>query len=187
LCCWALTVPEIDAPTYLHNSGGMARRRALTLAEAAARLGVKPQRINQMLVTKTLSGPDIGPGRAPRAVPRVWESSLAREEQRRRIASERKANQPARSGNVSKPSRASRPATSADNAAVLAMKIRLDTARDALREERQANKRLTQQLADAVAEIQAAQEQADRLDEIADGYSESLTQLSTPNDPSRVT
>jgi hypothetical protein len=42
-------------------------------------------------------------------------------------------------------------------------------------------------LADAVAEIQAAQAQADRLDEIADGYSEALAQLGTPDDASAVT
>jgi hypothetical protein len=131
-----------------------------------------------MLGAGTLAGPDVGPGRAPRGVPRVWESSLKREEQLRATASAEKRSS---TRNVSKRSRRTRPA---ETSAVLMMKIQLDIARDALRAERQASKRLTQQLADAVAEIQAAQAQADRLDQIADGYSDSLAQLGTPDDAS---
>ena len=158
----------------------MVRRRALTLAEAADRLGVKPQRINQMLKAGTLTGPDVGTGRARRGIPRVWESSLEREAQRRAAAAEGGRQRPRK---VSKRSVRTRPA---EASAILIMKIRLDTAREALRLERQASRRLTRQLADAVAEIAAAQAQSDRLDEIADAYSESLAQLGTPDDPSGI-
>jgi hypothetical protein len=67
--------------------------------------------------------------------------------------------------------------------AVLQMKVRLDHAREALRDERRANKRLTNMLAAAVAEIEAARAQSDRLDDIAEGYSEALTQLIIPDGP----
>lgn len=163
----------------------MAQSRALTLAEVADRLGVKPQRISQMLRDRILKGPDVGPGRARKGAGRVWESSLTAEETRRQAATDRQAA----SGNVSKrrsDSRAGSGQGLSGSAAVLALKVRLDAARDALREERRANQRLTRQLADAVAEIQAAQTQTDRLDEIAEGYSEALTHFGTPDDPSAL-
>src|SRR5262245_36095989 len=61
----------------------MAVQRALTLAEAADHLGVTPQRINQMLRRGDLRGPGVGPGRARKHAPRVWESSLQQEIARR--------------------------------------------------------------------------------------------------------
>jgi hypothetical protein len=67
--------------------------------------------------------------------------------------------------------------------AALQMKIRLDDAREALREERQANKRLTSLLAAVVAEMEIARAQSDRLDQIAEGYSEALAQLIIPDGP----
>jgi hypothetical protein len=63
------------------------------------------------------------------------------------------------------------------------MKIRLDDAREALRYERRANKRLTNVLAAVVAELEAAHAQSDRLDNIAEGYSEALAQLVIPDGP----
>lgn len=163
----------------------VAQRRALTLAEAAERLRVTPQRVSQLLRSQIVTGPDVGPGRAAKNAPRVWESSLAREEARRRAASEQRASQRRSPGNVSKRGGGARSRSQGQSAraAVLAMKVGLDSAREALRDERRANQRLTRQLADAVAEIEAARTQADRLDEIADGYSEALTQLGIPDDP----
>ena len=67
--------------------------------------------------------------------------------------------------------------------AVLQMKVRLDDAREALRDERQANKRLTNMLAAVVAELKAAHARSDRLDNIAEGYSEALAQLIIPDGP----
>jgi hypothetical protein len=63
------------------------------------------------------------------------------------------------------------------------MKIKLDEAREALREERRANKRLASLLAAVIAEMEAAQAQSDRLDNIAEGYSDALTQLIVPDGP----
>jgi hypothetical protein len=64
--------------------------------------------------------------------------------------------------------------------AVLQMKVKLDHAREALRDERRTNKRLTNMLVAAVTEIEAARAQSDRLDDIAEGYSEALAQLIIP-------
>ncbi|SRR5258708_4844999 len=171
----------------------MARQRALTLAEAAQRLQVTPQRISQMLHSGALEGPDVGPGRARKGVPRVWEASLQQELARRRTARPRTTHRLAAGpdADVSKSSEAHGEASrSAREAAalkaVLRMKIRLDDAREALRQERESSKRLTRLLAAATAELQAAQAQADRLDDIALGYSEALTQLVVPDPPDSV-
>lgn len=48
---------------------------ALTLAEAADRLEISRQRVNQLLDDGLLTGPEY-PGRAPKGAPRVWERSL---------------------------------------------------------------------------------------------------------------
>lgn len=70
--------------------------------------------------------------------------------------------------------------------AVLQMKVKLDHAREGLRDERRTNRRLTNMLAAAVAEIEAARAQSDRLDDIAEGYSEALAQLIIPDGPEGV-
>ena len=67
--------------------------------------------------------------------------------------------------------------------AVLQMKVRLDDAREALRHERRANRRLINMLAAVVAELEAARAQGDRLDNITEGYSEALAQLIIPDEP----
>jgi hypothetical protein len=67
--------------------------------------------------------------------------------------------------------------------AALQMKLRLDEAREALRRERQANQKLVSVLVAVTAELQVAQSQADRLDNIAAGYSDALTQLMIPDGP----
>jgi hypothetical protein len=155
--------------------------RALTLAEAASRLGVKPQRISQMLRSGDLSGPIIEPGRAPKGVGRVWESSLQREIDKR-LAGIRRSRRPMTlDGDVQTGSPARKAAALE---AVLQMKVRLDDAREALRDERQANKRLTNMLAAVVAELKAAHARSERLDNIAEGYSEALAQLIIPDGPS---
>jgi hypothetical protein len=154
--------------------------RALTLAEAASRLGVTPQRISQMLRSGDLSGPTMGPGRAPKGVGRVWESSLQHEIDKRLVNIRRRRRPGTSNGDVQTGSSA-REAAALE--AVLQMKVRLDDAREALRHERRASKRLTNLLAAAVAELEAARTQSDRLDNIAEGYSEALAQLIIPDDP----
>lgn len=154
--------------------------RALTLAEAASRLGVKPQRISQMLRSGDLSGPTIRPGRAPKGVGRVWESSLQHEIGKRQGGIRRIGRLSTSDSHVQTDS-STREAAALE--AVLQMKVRLDQAREALRDERRANKRLTNMLAAAVAEIEAARAQSDRIDDIAEGYSEALAQLIIPDAP----
>jgi len=161
------------------------QRRALTLAEAAERLHVCPQRISQMLRAGVLTGPDVGPGRAPKGAPRVWESAIAEESKRRATAKQQMAKGTRSTGNVSKPDDARAPRHPVQEE-VLVLKVQLDAARDALRKERRANQRLVRLLAEAVAEIQEAQTQADRVDAMADAYSEVLTQLGTPDDTSTL-
>ncbi len=154
--------------------------RALTLAEAAERLGVEPQRISQMLRSGDLSGPAVGPGRAPKGVGRVWESSLQQEIDKRQAGIRRIRRRTTSDDRVQ-----AGPSTreSAALEAVLQMKIRLDEAREALREERRANTRLTSMLAAVLAEMEVARAQSDRLDNIAEGYSEALAQLIIPDGP----
>ena len=168
----------------------MPVEKAVTLSEAASVLGVSPQRVNQLLNLGDLTGPDVGPGRARKHAPRVWESSLRQELTKRQAGRRRRAGRALAdpSGEVSKPSgsdKEARPPAREGGAleAALRMKLRLDAAREALRVERQANKRLVGIIAATAAELQVAQAQADRLDDVAAGYSEALTQFLIPDSP----
>lgn len=151
---------------------------ALTLAEAAAALGVSPQRISQMLRKGDLRGPVTGPGRAPKGVGRVWRDEIEREV-RERESSRRPRRAPGSRDLHAGPS--AREAAAVE--AALRMKIGLDEARRMLKEERQKRKRLVNMLADALAEIGRAQGEADSFDVMAEAYSEALTQLLTPDQP----
>lgn len=168
----------------------MPVEKAVTITEAARLLEVTPQRVSQMLRLGDLTGPDVGPGRARKHAPRVWESSLRQETTKRQTGRRRRSERiPADlSGDVSKAAASDQRADpsareAAASEAALQMKLRLDAAREALRLERQANKRLAGMIAAAAAELQVAQAQADRLDDIAAGYSEALTQFLIPDSP----
>src|SRR2546423_14767273 len=101
--------------------------RALTLAEAASRLGVKPQRISQMLRSGDLSGPTIRPGRrAPKGVGRVWENSLQHEIDKRQ-AGIRQIRRTSTSDSNVRTDSSTREAAALE--AVLQMKVKLDHAR----------------------------------------------------------
>jgi hypothetical protein len=52
---------------------------AVSLSDAAKALGVTPQRVNQMLASGELHGPDIGSGRAAKNIGRVYEWSIHQE------------------------------------------------------------------------------------------------------------
>jgi hypothetical protein len=156
----------------------MGVQPAVTLAEAARRLGVTAQRVSQLLNLGQLSGPSVGPGRARKNAQRVWESSLRGEIARR---SRNKGSKPRATTSAAQARASAREAAAME--AALHMKVRLDDARDELRRERQANQRLTRVLAAVTAELQAAQSQADRLDDIAAGYSAALTELLIPDGP----
>jgi hypothetical protein len=66
------------------------------------------------------------------------------------------------------------------------MKVRLDAAREALRFERQRNRRLLEVAEKLVALLSSAADAADDIDDLADGYSAALTQILTPGDPGSV-
>lgn len=151
---------------------------ALTLAEAATALGVSPQRISQMLSKGDLHGPAMGSGRAPKGVGRVWRDEIEREIGERESNSRRRRT---RGSGQPHGSPSAREAAALE--AALRMKIGLDDARRNLKEERQVRMRLVSMLADAVAEIGRAQAEADTFDGIADAYSEALTQLLIPDQP----
>jgi hypothetical protein len=110
----------------------------------------------------------------------VWESSLQHEIDKR-LAGIRRSRRPRTSDGDVQTGSSAREAAALE--AVLQMKVRLDDAREALRDERRANKRLTNMLAAVVAEMEAARAQSDRLDNIAEGYSEALAQLINPDGP----
>lgn len=57
---------------------------AVPLSVAAARLGITPQRVSQLLAEGRLEGPPVTGKRASPNVPRVWEVSLAAYEASRR-------------------------------------------------------------------------------------------------------
>lgn len=155
---------------------------AVTIAEAAAALGVRPQRIHQLLREGRLSGPPVPAGRAPGGIGRVWRESLTAEQARREVVEQ----QPAVGGRHTPDSRTRRESArggrepgSAQSAwvAVQELKVALDVAREALRRERAQSARLAQTLADL---LRAERDQGRRLDEIAQGYSDALTQLLGP-------
>jgi hypothetical protein len=110
----------------------------------------------------------------------VWESSLQYEIDKRQAGTRQIRRTSTSDSNVQAGS-STREAAALE--AVLQMKVKLDHAREALRDERRTNKRLTNMLAAAVAEIEAARAQSDRLDDIAEGYSEALAQLIIPDGP----
>lgn len=150
----------------------------MTLTEAAERLGVKRQRVHQLLDDGVLTGPQLeGGGRAPANAPRVWVSSLELEESRRRQRRGRKA--PGTSAARTEPS-----GNEADAAYVL--KVSLDLARDALRAERIQTARITRLLKEAVTSLEEQQRLAERADRLTEGYSDALTSLLAPGDPSEV-
>jgi hypothetical protein len=154
--------------------------RALTLAEAADRLKVTPQRISQMLRRGDLDGPILGPGRAPKGAGRVWEGSV-QGEINKRLRGQRPATRRISASDGGQAAQSAREAAALE--AMLRMKISLDGAREALREERLANIRLARLLAAVITELQRAQAQTDRVDNIANGYSDAFTQLLIPDDP----
>jgi len=147
---------------------------ALTIADAATRLGVTTQRISQLLRTGVLSGPPQPVGRrAPKNAPRVWLASLLTHEEQR-------AQQREPTGTRRR--RRSRPSAQVESAAIHALKVSLDLARESLAEERQRSRNLTDLLAQTVAELGAQHDLAERADKIADGYSQALSELLAPTD-----
>lgn len=139
---------------------------ALTIAEAAALLGVTRARIHQLLAAGDLTGPDFAGSRAPKGAGRVWPDSA---EARQRVGRHRSSRSPEREA---------RETGLRDD--VYRLKIALDVARDSLRAERTQTARVTDLLARTVAALSEQQQLAIRADELAEGYSTILTDLLGP-------
>jgi len=178
-------MPMHDLPGA--DNASAAGDRLLTVTEAAERLGVTRSRIHQLLSCGHLQGPDLPSGRL-RHVPgagRVSAASIGE------LITARSAHRSASAGH---PSAGARPAGQREwsnldavpRAAVQEMKVRLDAAREALRFERQRNRRLLEVAEKLVALLRSAADAADDIDDLADGYSAALTQVLTPDDPSSV-
>lgn len=171
--------------------------RLLTIQGAAERLGVTRPAVHQMLDNGRLVGPQF-PDRAPAGVGRVTVESVdalrahrgSRARAARRSTSRvdglRREVRELRS-EVTRLSREvsglrSRQPTHDDQ--LLRMKIAADEARSAARQARQGNRDLLRQLSEAVKAANAAYEQADTVDTVAEHYSATLTSLLIPDDPS---
>ncbi|WP_140740123.1 hypothetical protein [Pedococcus bigeumensis] len=146
----------------------MTSEEALTIAEAAQGLDLSTARIHQLLSEGRLRGPAVEGHRARAGAPRVWVSSLRAEIERR-------------SGG---PVRAAR--SHHDAHAAHALKVALDASRDALRAQRKQTAIVTDLLAQAVAALQSQERLTAQADDLTEGYSEALTQLLSPSDPSAL-
>lgn len=143
---------------------------AVTIQDAATRLGVTRQRINQMLTAGDLDGPPQPAGaRAPRNALRVFIASL--ESWEADHAGRRSGPRRLRSSDVE--------AVLRDDA--YRMKLALDTARDQLTKQRLQNEKLAGLLADAVAALQAEQAMARETERITEEYAAIATNHLAPD------
>jgi hypothetical protein len=125
----------------------------------------------------TLEGPEMGPGRAPAGARRVWQDSLLSHQ----------AWRAGRTGRTHRPNTHGPSPHAPDGSgwdAARDLKVGLDSARDALRAERLLTSAAVQALAQVTGLLREQQQQLERLDRVADGYSAALTQLTVPDSPS---
>ncbi|MGN7778853.1 hypothetical protein ACTJJE_04955 [Mycolicibacterium sp. 22603] len=143
---------------------------AVTIRDAAARLGVTRQRINQMLSAGDLNGPRQPEGaRAPRNALRVFVASL--ESWEADHAGRRSGSSGPRPRDVAQVLR--------DDA--YRMKLALDAARDQVTKQRLQNEKLVSLLADAVAALQAEQAMARESERITEEYAAIATNHLAPD------
>lgn len=181
----------------------------LSLTEAAAFLGVTNAAVSQMLGQGRLAGPAF-PGRAPKGAGRVTPGSAQSVRDSRRARATRRAA--VRAGPEAAPQekdavaavrgdlralkarfqalerdlRRSQLDGEAAKAGLLRAKIAADQALDAARQERNQGRALNQEVGRLSRLVTEAQDQTDRVDAIARGHSETLTQLLIPGDPSTI-
>jgi hypothetical protein len=143
---------------------------AVTIQDAAARLGVTRQRINQMLTAGDLDGPRHPAGaRAPRNALRVFIASLESWE----------ADHAGRRSGPPRPRSSDVDAVLRDDA--YRMKLALDTARDQLTKQRRQNEKLAGLLADTVAALQTEQAMARETERITEEYAAIATNHLAPD------
>lgn len=148
----------------------MSPMEALTIRQAADRLGLSTQRVHQMLAKGLLDGPQPPIGRrARKGAARVYVASL--EEQAR-----------SRSETIG-------PGSLPDAEMVALredahrMKVGLDMARDQISRQREQNARLVSLLADTVAALQEEQSSAAQAERITEEYAAIATNHLAPSDP----
>lgn len=154
-----------------------------TVAQTAQRLGLSEARIHQLLRAGELNGPPLPAGRL-RHVPgagRVTETSIDAL-LRKRATPQGEGRSRATQQPSTAPTRL--PSDSAFRAAAQELKVQLDSARDALRAERERSRRLLVVTSELVDLLRDTAEAADGVDRLADGYSAALTQLLSPDDGS---
>lgn len=143
---------------------------ALSIRDAATRLGVTRQRVSQMLAAGDLTGPPQPAGaRAPRNAPRVFVASLESWE----------ADRDGHRGGP--PRQRSSAAEEALRDDAYRLKLALDVARDQLSKQRLQNEKLTGLLADAVATLQAEQVMARESERITEEYAAIATNHLAPD------
>jgi len=167
----------------------------LTIAEAAAALNLSSPRIHQLLTDGLLDGVALPSGRnrhVPGA-PRVSVASVERLRREREEAAKEHgaARAAARGSRNHAPATATAPSAAGDadlygkaaRSAALELKVRLDTAREQIRRERDRADRLLDVASTLVDLLREASTSAGELDEVAEGYSQALTQLLAPGTP----
>lgn len=172
----------------------MAPADLITIRQAAAALHLSEARVHQLLATGDLEGIALLAGRKRHAPggPRVTADSVERLRSER-VAVEHKheeARAAARARREGGPQQRTagyiaggRLDVEAARAAALELKARLDDTRDLVRKERERADRLLEVSAQLLELLRDSSTSADGLDDIAEGYSEALTQLLTPGIP----
>jgi hypothetical protein len=166
----------------------------LSIAEAARELNLSEQRIHQLLSSRDLDGVELPQGRKRHSPgsPRVYATSVARlirERQNEQDVTEvaRRSRQSPSDDTAGQDDAAASPRGASANemnstrAAALAMKVRLDAARDQVRKERDRTKKALDIAASLLDLLRDSTQAGDDLDDIADGYADALTQVLTPH------
>jgi hypothetical protein len=180
------------------------KQQALTLAEAAARLGVTPQRVSQMLATGALRGPAVTTARAAKNAERVWvsavEEALAQPRHRRHhrqaadsLLEERVAALEARlqanaRTSFQHPEELERLANleRAARESALHLKVAADAAMAALGLEQKRTRELGAEVARLRGLVEEAQRRAEVAETVRQAFGDGLTQLLAPGDAAGV-
>lgn len=190
----------VDSDQPGDSARAAAQRAAITIKAASDRLGVKPQRISQLMTAGILTGPSYA-GRPPRNAARIWEdvleSELARRAEgrgshRRRTTTGAEASGAARWNRIRDLERDLERERGRERAAVAAaqhFKVAADRARAIMRDERKQARRVTAELERVAKQLERVaallitqQDLTDRADDVAEEYSAAATQLLTPSD-----
>lgn len=173
----------------------MAEPDLLTIAEAGRALNLSGERIHQLLKDGPLQGVPLPPGRKRHApgAPRVARASVERLRAERvreetEAAAERTVRRRTGQVSVGFANEGSGPAGSGREsekarAAALELKVRMDTLRDQLREERARNSKLLESMEILVRVLRDTTASSNALDDVTDGYSQALTQFLAPDTP----